>query len=220
MFNLVSKDMQAQYERRSQVVDAVYNFATKQEQNKLDAIKTQQAQTFQTQQNNLNFAQTIAAQAIQNDQAGVGASIMKLMQDPTSPTFQQDVANYAKQIQTTQSTPTSGGYRFTPTQLNTGAATAGLPLQAFQSLDGEVQNFYVNSKPLVALFNEALAGITNGTATPEEVKANIATLDVPDAVKQHLTAQVNATAAPTKQLSGSENFALGVYNTINKWLGI
>jgi hypothetical protein len=46
---------------------------------------------------------------------------------------------------TSGSGTTSGGYKFTSTQLNKGAATAGMDLSSFKSLDPDVQNYYISA---------------------------------------------------------------------------
>jgi hypothetical protein len=80
--------------------------------------------------------------------------------------------------------------RFTKTQLNTGAASAALPLEDFKALDGDIKNFYINSKPLVKSFNEALQAVSSGESTADEVKTNIDDMDIPDSVKDHLKEQL------------------------------
>lgn len=121
-------------------------------------------------------------------------------------------------------TPSTITYKFTPIQLNTGAATAALGLDTFKALDGEVQNFYINSKPVVTQFNEALAGIKDGSATPEQVKINIQSMNIPNVVKQYLSQQVDS--LPKKEgFAGFGNPFAGSSNPIsnyltNAWSGI
>lgn len=99
-------------------------------------------------------------------------------------------------------TSTGGTYKFTSTQLNTGSAVAGLTIDDFKSLPGEVQNFYINSKSLANAFTEALASVRNGDASPDQVKQNIQSMNIPDTVKQYLTSQVDATTPGTPESSG------------------
>jgi hypothetical protein len=119
----------------------------------------------------------------------------------------------------TTSTTSTSTYKFTPTQYNTGAATAGMSLDAFKALDGEVQNFYVNSKPLVTAFTEALASIRSGESDPENVKSNIDSMAIPDAVKEYLKAQVD-----TVVVSQPDKVTTGVWprvvNGIKSFFGI
>lgn len=101
-------------------------------------------------------------------------------------------------------------YKFTPTQLNTGSATAGITIDKFKSLPGEVQNFFINSKPLVTAFNDALASVKSGTATADQVKQNIAAMNIPKEVKDYLTEQLSTTTAPTAQKGFLENLWNGI----------
>ena len=115
-------------------------------------------------------------------------------------------------------TTTTSNYKFTPTQLNTGAARAAMSLDAFKSLDGDVQNFYVNSKDLVAAFGEALTSVKNGDARAEDVKANIDSMSIPESVKQHLKTQVDAIQSqqPDKETS---NILSRAWNGISSFFG-
>lgn len=119
---------------------------------------------------------------------------------------------------TTSTTSSSSSYKFTPTQLNTGAARAAMSLDAFKSLDGDVQNFYVNSKDLVAAFGEALTSVQSGEASADDVKANIDSMAIPESVKQHLRAQVDAIQSqqPDKETS---NIISRAWNGISSFFG-
>lgn len=99
---------------------------------------------------------------------------------------------------TSMPTPVTGGYKFTATQLNTGAATAVLTLDSFKGLPGEVQNFYINSKPLATAFVDALAAVKGGSSSAEQVKGNIQAMNIPAEVKTHLIQQVDAIPAKPK----------------------
>lgn len=121
MFGLVSKDIQSQYEWRTNLINTAYDFASKQQQIKLDARKTAENQAFSVATNNLNYVQGLATSAFNNGSPNVGAKLMQLMQNPTSSTFLSDAAALAKQI---QKTPSGGG----------GAAGAGTVTT--QVLDG------------------------------------------------------------------------------------
>lgn len=77
--------------------DAVYQYATKQQQQQLDAQKQADQNAFTLLQNNLNYAQQLAGEAIQNGQGSLAGQITAL--DPNSPTYTQDLARLAGQIQ-------------------------------------------------------------------------------------------------------------------------
>lgn len=98
MSKLLINDATSKHDQQIAVINAVIPFLTKQEEARADAIKTQRAQDFSLLTNNINFAQDLAKTAFANGQSQVGASIMKLMGNPSSPTFQSDVAALAGQI--------------------------------------------------------------------------------------------------------------------------
>lgn len=93
LFKLQSADAQNQVTYQNSLVTAVYNFATDQQKEQLDAMTTANNQAFTTQQNNLNYAQSQSTLAIQNGQSGLAAQIMKL--DPTDPNYRANVATLA-----------------------------------------------------------------------------------------------------------------------------
>ncbi len=108
LYKIYSDDATNTYNYKQNLINVVYDYASKQEQAALDAQKTAVSQAFTTQQNNLNYAQSIANTAIANGQSSIAAQLMKL--DPTSPTYMNDVSNLAGQVKpkpTTQNTPTS-----------------------------------------------------------------------------------------------------------------
>jgi len=93
-------------------IDAVYNYATKKEQDALDAKKVTDAQAFTTLQNNLNQAQTWATTAISQRQGDLASKIMAL--DPKATDYQTKLGTLAGQIKpnavsTSNTTFTSGG---------------------------------------------------------------------------------------------------------------
>ena len=219
LVNIKTEEIQNTYKYKMNLYNAIKGYVDKAEAVQLSALEKKATQENAVQINNLNFAQTLATSAFNNGQVNVGASIMKLMANPASPTFMKDVSAYAGQIQSKASaaedTTTTGGYRFTSTQLNTGAATAALSLANFNSLDGEIKNFYINSKSVVSLFNEALASIKDGSATKEQVKTNIQSMNIPDTVKQYLAQQVDTVLEPAK-----ESFLSGVWSSIKGLIGL
>src|SRR3990170_1597146 len=69
---------------------------------------------------------------------------------------------------------TKFGTLFTKTQQNKGASNAGLPLEEFQGLEYDVQNYFVNStKTELEALNEVFTGIKDGKENPEDVKSEI-----------------------------------------------
>jgi hypothetical protein len=96
MFNLRVQDAQANYAYRTKLVEAVYNFASDQERARLDAIKTKDAQDFELRRDKVAFAQSLAKAAIENGQSSIASRLMAL--DPSSPSYETDVAALAGRI--------------------------------------------------------------------------------------------------------------------------
>lgn len=112
----------------------------------------------------------------------------------------------------------AAGYKFSATQLNTGAANAAMDATSFKSLPGDVQNFYINSKPLVTAFNDAIASVKDGSASASQVKGNIDTMAIPDAVKTHLKSEVDA-AAPAQAASSGGGLLNNIWGGIKGFFG-
>src|SRR3990167_11494217 len=96
VFELKTKDAEAQYKYKNDLQDKIWTYLTDKEKTRLADLKTTQAQEFQTQQNNLNNAQTLSIKAMENGQADLAAKITQL--DSQSPTFVQDLAKLQAQI--------------------------------------------------------------------------------------------------------------------------
>jgi hypothetical protein len=90
MFQVQSQDALAKYQYKSNLISSVYTFATAQEQRRLDAIKANEDRAYDMQKTNLSYQRQLASEAASYGLGGVSASILKL--DPTSPTFNQDIA--------------------------------------------------------------------------------------------------------------------------------
>ncbi len=99
LFKLRSQDAQAQVDYNNKVVDAVYNFATKAEQQKLDEAKTKRETNLAQANNEGDYAKKLAFEATSNGQGILGAKIAALTPpDPSSATFSQDMAKYKGDI--------------------------------------------------------------------------------------------------------------------------
>lgn len=85
MFQIKSQDAQAQYQYKSKVVDAVYNFATTQEQRRLDALKVQEDRKYAEQQDFLKTQRTLLSSALQQ---GASSSVINAINGATT---QEDV---------------------------------------------------------------------------------------------------------------------------------
>ncbi|MDO8518474.1 MAG: hypothetical protein Q7S26_04270 [bacterium] len=118
-------DNAAQYKYRTDIIDKVYDFATKAEQNRLDEMKTQKANEFTVQRDALNYAQTLAGEAMKNGQADISAKILAL--NPKSATYQADVSDLAQQA--FENTGNAKGTTTTVAGLNTGKTFVSGQLQ-------------------------------------------------------------------------------------------
>lgn len=96
LFKIHSEDAQNLVAYNNSLVTAVYNFASDEQKTQLAALKDANDKAFTTQQNNLNYAQTLSSTAIQNGQSGLAAQIMKL--NPTDPNYASNIAILAKGI--------------------------------------------------------------------------------------------------------------------------
>lgn len=108
---------------------------------------------------------------------------------------------------------------FTSTQLNKGAANAGLQLSEFNSLTDDEKNYFVNS---YSSFQTILDNIQTGEEDADAVKQEIQSSNLSDKVKQILVGKIESIAGP----SGGEEEGGGLfsrigdaYNAVKNWLG-
>lgn len=97
VFQLKSQDAQNQYNYKSKLIDSVYEFATKQEQERLDEKKIANQQAFQLSSQNRNDANQWAIKALESGDSELMGEINAL--DANSPTFQTDLAKLTARIQ-------------------------------------------------------------------------------------------------------------------------
>jgi hypothetical protein len=171
VYKIHSQDATNQYNYQTSLRNSVFQFATQQQQNQLAAQQKAADRAFTTQQNDLNYAQSLASDAIKNGQSGVASKILAL--DPTSSTYRTDVANLATQI----STASAGGYVGLPqapvsvvqTSTGTSAVTPyalkagedpyviaqqnGTDMATLQKLNPNIQGTQWNNLPVGATIN-------------------------------------------------------------------
>lgn len=129
MFQIKSQDALAQYQYKSKVVDAVYNFATTQEQRRLDALKVQEDRKYAEQQDFLKTQRTLLSSAVQQ---GAPASVIeainsgKSILDVISAAGQYNGDVLARQIQQAQLR-----------KLNTPDAPTGFKAPEVKSINGQ-----------------------------------------------------------------------------------
>lgn len=107
MFQIQSQDALAKYQYKSKLIDSVYQFATGQEQRRLDALKTKEDRAYDMQKTNLSLQNEWAQTAIGYGQSSLAGQIMKL--DPKSATFQSDLSALQGRVVKPMAT-TSGGF--------------------------------------------------------------------------------------------------------------
>lgn len=116
----------------------------------------------------------------------------------------------------TTTVPTT--YKFSPTQLNAGSNKAGLSLNDFQSLNSDVQNYFVNTtaskiSAINSLFNE----LNNGTKTANEIRDLINSSNTTQAVKDYWLSKIPQTATEQgflDKISSTVSDAWGVIKNI------
>lgn len=96
--DLLINDSKAQYDYQIKLFDSVWEYASKQEQNALEEKAQQKANDFTMQRDNLSYARDLAGEALKNGQSALAGRITSLMQNPTSPTFGDDLAKLQSQI--------------------------------------------------------------------------------------------------------------------------
>jgi hypothetical protein len=96
LFKLRMEDAQSQYQYKTKVLETVYNYATAQERQRLDAIQRKEDQAFTLKRDNISFAQQLAGKAIEYGNTSAFRGLTGL--NPDSPTYQQDLAKYGEQI--------------------------------------------------------------------------------------------------------------------------
>lgn len=108
---------------------------------------------------------------------------------------------------------------FTQTQLNNGAANAGLPLTDFGKLDNDTQNYFINTFGGSQLEKDVNAvksgGLTSSGSNKQEVISNIQGSNVPQTAKAIILQAlgVNAASAAT-DVSGAGGTGGGFWNNI------
>lgn len=88
VFQLQMQDVQNQYEYKTGIIDKLFTFADKQEQRQLEAIKTKQAQDFQTSKNTIAFNRekelaTIKNKGIVPTGGGISPTTQSIIDNPS-----------------------------------------------------------------------------------------------------------------------------------------
>lgn len=89
-------DAQNMYNYKKDLRDKIYDRVTEQERQKIDALNRADDRAFTIKQNSISNAQSLGRLAIENGLGSVATQIAAL--DPSSPTYQQDLAKLQGQI--------------------------------------------------------------------------------------------------------------------------
>lgn len=94
---------------------------------------------------------------------------------------------------------------FTQTQLNNGASNAGLSVSAFDSLDDDIKNFYINTPmalnsedkkvPMYQNFLDDYKAVLAGELSADQLTEDITASPIPEAVKHYFIDQIPAEPA-------------------------
>lgn len=107
---------------------------------------------------------------------------------------------------------------FTNTQINNGAANAGMTVEAFRGLDPNVQNFYVNlSSTQQNELKELMSEVRSGETSPEEAQEEIGLWNISEPVKMSLVKQ---TFIQGVQNQARRNSQPSGWDKVRSWLGI
>lgn len=91
-----SADVQAEYQYKSNLASSIYGFLNSQQQRRVDAATKEQDRAFGVSQANLAYQRQLGLQALEYGQQGLITGISSV--DPSSPTFEQDMAAYSSQL--------------------------------------------------------------------------------------------------------------------------
>ena len=105
-----------------------------------------------------------------------------------------------------------GGFTFSSTQKNTGAANAGVTAQEFNSLPPTVQNTFINDKDAASLLVDDVAQFKSGDFSYDEALADINAQSVPDEVKQYFTSLLGERPQTTESGGGFFDFIGRLFN--------
>lgn len=95
-FNIQSKDVENLYNYNKSVRDKVYEYATAQEKNKLEAKQKEEDRKFNLLKETISGANNLAKLAIENGQGDIAAKIISL--NPSSATYQDDLVKASSGI--------------------------------------------------------------------------------------------------------------------------
>lgn len=193
VFKLRSEDAKAQYDYRNKIIDTVLDYATKAEERKLNDIKTQSSTNLSLLNNSINQAQSISNSILDRDPQKAAALTRLTPPSVTSPTFQQDLAEYNRQVSNIQASvppKATGGGTLTPTQFNEGAVRAGVDQATFKSYPSDVQSFFTQtSDSNIQPIKDELTAVATGGKKATDFETYLKSQSIAPTVKNFLIAQ-------------------------------
>ena len=114
---------------------------------------------------------------------------------------------------TTGSKSTETGDKFTQSQINSGASSAGLGIKAFTDLDNDIKNFFINTPeelntetnkkvPMSESFANLVKGVKSGKLTFKEAADEIEASNLPEVVKHYYLDQMPEESTTPEEKQG------------------
>jgi hypothetical protein len=98
IYEMHMTDAQNMYNYKKDIRDKVYDFATRKQQQQIDAMNRADDRAFSIKQNSISNAQSLSRLAVENGLGSIATQIAGL--EPDSPTYQKDLAKLQGQIAT------------------------------------------------------------------------------------------------------------------------
>lgn len=105
LYTARTQDAQNEYNYRTALNASVYGFLNAQEQRQIDAKNKELDRSYSEQQNNIAFQRQLGLQALEFGQNSLISGISSV--DPSSPTFEQDIAAFTSQLRKPVAAPTA-----------------------------------------------------------------------------------------------------------------
>lgn len=176
VFQIQVQQAQMNYTAAKEQRDRIYDYLSKAEQNRINALQKEDDRKFQLMTNNINYAQTLSTTALENGRADIAAKITAL--DPKSPSYQSDLGRLAGTItpkpvpQPTPVVPTPTDIVKTQTQL--ALDKSKVDLISNLSLDKYLTSAVgPNALARISFTNFATGGKSNFIAGIEQVRSQL-----------------------------------------------
>jgi hypothetical protein len=179
------EDNQNIYDRGIKLIELTYNSMTNKQKEAADLLKENRQRNYEIIDKNISRQDAWAKEFKDSNQPGLMTQVLGL--DPSDATFETKLSALTRSYNGAAGTENN---LFTQTQLNSGAATAGLPLDEFSTLGKDVKNFLIN-QPTEDV--QDVLGVIRNAKTQgdvEDAKTNISEMAVSQPVKDWLTSQL------------------------------